>query len=304
MLNFLENFKLLNKNQFGFSPKKCTVEALVSFIESFRQYWEDGTTETKSVFIDLKKAFDTVKHSILLDKLNNLGLRGHKQKSLNSYLSKRQQCVNSGDVYSNFAEVDYGVPQGSVLGPLLFLVYINDIDDKCSQNCLTLYADDTVVKQKGESTTKVFSQSLNLVSDYLIKNNLTMNYEKSCCMNMKGRRKSSQQQTKIKNLTQRSSLKYLGIELDDNLNFGAHIENLWSKLNKFSGLFYRLKSILTVKQLLLTYKVYVQPVVSYGEIVYGTSNKTLILPLESKIKQITRIIFNKPKSTSTCLERE
>ena len=97
-----------------------------------------------------------------------------------------------------------------------------------------------------------------------------MKYEKTCFMNMKARRKSSQQQIKMKeiNLTQRSSLKYLGIELDDNLNFGDHIKNIFSKLNKFSGLFYRLRSILTVKQLLLTYKVYVQPVVSYGVLVY------------------------------------
>ena len=185
MLNFLEKFKLLNKNQFGFRTKTCTVEALVSFIEGVRQDWEDGITETKAVFIDRKKAFDTVKHSILLDKLNNLGLKGHMQSFSKSYLSKRQQCKNSGNVYSNFAEVDYGVPQGSVLGPLLFLVYINDIDDYCSQNCLNLYADNNVVKQKGESTTESFSQSLNLVSDYLIKNKLTMNYEKTCFMSMK-----------------------------------------------------------------------------------------------------------------------
>ena len=97
MLNFLEKFKLLNKYRFGFRPKKCTVEALVSFIESVRQDWEDGITETKAVFIDLKKAFDTVKHSIFLDKLNNLGLRGHMQSFLKSYLSKRQQCVISGN---------------------------------------------------------------------------------------------------------------------------------------------------------------------------------------------------------------
>ena len=217
----------------------CTVEAWVSFIESVRQDCEDGTTETKAVFIDLKKAFDTVKHSILLDKLNNLGLRGHMQSFLKSYLSKKQQCVNSRNVYSNFAEVDYGVPQGSVLGSLLFLVYINAIDDYCSQNSLTLYADDTVVKQKRESTTEVFSQSLNLVSDYFIKNKLTINYERTCFMNIKARRENSKQQIMMKeiNLTQRSSLKYLGIVLDGNLNFGDHIKNLCSKLNKFSGLF-------------------------------------------------------------------
>ena len=166
MLTFLETFILLYKNQFGFRPKQCTVEALVSFIESVRQDCEDGFAETKAVFIDLKKMSDKVKHNSLLDKLNNLGYRGN---FLKSFLSKRQQNAISGNVYSNFAEVYYGVQQGSVLGPLLFLVYINEIDHYCSQNCLTLYAEDTVVKQKRESTTDVFSQPLDLVSDYLIK---------------------------------------------------------------------------------------------------------------------------------------
>ena len=110
---------------------------------------------------------------------------------------------------------------------------------------------------------------------------------------MTARQKNSQQQIKMKeiNLTQRLSLKNLGLVLDDNLNFGDHIKNICSKMSKHSGIFYRLRSILTVIQLLLTYKVYVLPVVSYGILVYGTSNKTLILLFEPKIKQITRIIF-------------
>ena len=112
-----------------------------------------------------------------LDKLNNLGLRCQMQNFLKCFLSKRQQWVNSGNVYSNFAEVDFGVPQGSVLGPLLFLVYIKDIDNDCSQNCWTVYAEDTVVEQKAKSTIEVFSQYLHLFSDYLIKNKLNVNYE-------------------------------------------------------------------------------------------------------------------------------
>ena len=88
-----ELLKRRPKNQFGFRPKKCTVEALVSFIESIRQDWEDSITETKAVFIDLKQKFDTVKHSIFLDKLNNLGLRGHMQSFLKSYLRKKAENV-------------------------------------------------------------------------------------------------------------------------------------------------------------------------------------------------------------------
>ena len=209
------------------------------------------------MFIDLKKAVDIDKHIILSDRLNNLGSSGQMQSFLKSYPSKRQQFVNSRDVYSNFAEVVYGISQGSVHGPLVILVYINDIDEYCSHNCIHLYSDNTVVKQKAEPTTKVFSQSLDLVSDYLIKNKLTMNYRKTCFMEMKARRISTLQQIKTKeiNLTQRSSLKFLGIEPDDNLNFGDHFNYFCWKLNKFLGLFYRLRSILIVKQLLLIYKV-------------------------------------------------
>ena len=174
MLNFLENFKLLNN--LGLGQKSALLKPWYLLLRASGKIGRMVLKKLK-MCSSISKKHLIVKHSFLLDKLNNLGLRSHMQSFLKSYLSKRQQCVKSGNVYSNFVEVDYGVPQGSVLGPVLF-VYINDIDDYCSQNCLTLYADDAVVKQKGESTTKVFSQSLNLVSDYLIKNKLTMNYKK------------------------------------------------------------------------------------------------------------------------------
>ena len=100
------------------------------------------------------------------------------QKFLQCYLSNRQQNVISGNVYSSFVEADYGVTQGSVLGSLLFLLYINEIDEYWRQSCLVLYANDTIFKQKRKSTTEDFSQSLNLVSNYLTKNKLNINYEK------------------------------------------------------------------------------------------------------------------------------
>ena len=95
------------------------------------------------------------------------------------YLSNGQQCVKSGNACTNFSEVIHGVPQGTVLGSHLFVVYMNVRDDYCSQNCLNLYADKTAVKQKRESTTETLSQSLNLVSDYLTQNRLIMNYDKN-----------------------------------------------------------------------------------------------------------------------------
>ena len=100
------------------------------------------------------------------------------QNLMQSYLVNKQ-CVISGIVYSNFAKVEYVVPQESVLAPLISLVYMNDRDDCCCQNCLTLYADDNVVK-KGESTTEALSQSLIMVSEYLTK--LTLHYEKKLAL--------------------------------------------------------------------------------------------------------------------------
>ena len=105
-------------------------------------------------------------------------------------------------------------------------------------------------------------------------------------MNLNAIRKSSQQEIILQNdaISQKTSLKYLGVHIDEKLNFNRHILELCAKLSKFSGLFYKLRSILTTAQLLVTYKVYVQPILNYGVLVYGTSSKTTLQPLEAKIK--------------------
>ena len=132
------------------------------------------------------------------------------QKFLQCYLSNRQQNVISGNVYSSFVEADYGVTQGSVLEPLLFLLYINEIDEYWRQSCLVLYANDTIFKQKRKSTTGDLSQSLNLVSNYLTKNKPNINYEKNMRYEHETKTKKSERKLMIKekNLMEKSSLKY------------------------------------------------------------------------------------------------
>ena len=120
----------------------------------------------KAVFIDLKKAFDTVEQNLRLEKLENIGMRGPVHKLLKSYLSDRQQFVKSVEIRSEFLPIEYGVPQGSVLGPLLFLVYINDIQEFCGDSTAILFADDAVLKQNVYSSKEKFEKSLESVADY------------------------------------------------------------------------------------------------------------------------------------------
>ena len=301
MTAFLEKYDLLNTNQFGFQQKRGTTDALVNFLEGIREDWENGFKEVNAVFIDLKKAFDTVEQNLLLEKLENIGMRGPVHKLLKSYLRDRQQCVKSVEFRSEFLPIEYGVLQGSVLGPLLFLVYINDIQEFCGDSTAILFADDAVLKQNVYSSKEKFEKSLESVADYFLQNKLTLNLEKTHLVSLNGIRKSSQQEIILQNdaICQKTSLKYLGVHIDEKLNFNRHILELCAKLSKFSGLFYKLRSILTTAQLLVTYKVYVQPILNYGVLVYGTSSKTTLQPLEAKVKQISRIIFKKRKTEST-----
>ena len=306
MTAFLEKYDLLNKNQFGFRQKRGTTDALVNFLEGIREVWENGFKEMKAVFIDLKKAFDTVEQNLLLEMLENIGMRGPVLKLLKSYLSDRQQCVRSVEFRSEFLPIEYGVPQGSVLGPLLSLVYINDIQEFCGDSTAILFADDAVLKQNVYSSKEKFEKSLESVADYFLQNKLTLNLEKTTLVNLNAIRKSSQQEIILQNdaIYQKPSLKYLGVQIDEKFNFNRHILELCAKLSKFFGLFYKLRSILTTAQLLVTYKVYVQPILNYGVLVYGTSSKTTLQPLEAKVKQIARIFFKKRKTESTLQNRE
>ena len=193
------------------------------------------------------------------------------------------------------------MPQGSVLGVLLFLVYINDIQYFCGDSTAILFADDAVLKQNAYSSTEKFEKSIESVADYFLRNKLTLNLEKTHLVNLNAIRKSSQQEIILQNdaISQKTSLKYLGVHIDEKLNFNRHILEICAKLSNISGLFYKLRSILTTAQLLVTYKVYVQPILNYGVLVYGTSSKTTLQLLEAKIKQIARIMFKKRKTEST-----
>ena len=145
--------KILNENQFGFRQNRSTIDALVELSENVRLNWLNCKQNTISTFLDLKKAFDTLDHQILLAKCSSYGLRGHVLKVLKSFLSRKFQYIEIGSKKSSMRSIKIGVLQGSIIGPLLFIIYIKDLTLETSDIKSILYADDTVVYTKSEPKT-------------------------------------------------------------------------------------------------------------------------------------------------------
>ena len=156
--NFLDITNVIYLLQFGFRPKYSTNHALINLTESIRQSLDEGNFGC-GIFLDMQKAFDTVGHKILLNKLEYYGIRGVCNDWFKSYLSDCKQFVSINSYNSDLMSVDFGVPQGSVLGPLLFLIYINDLH-KTIQYCkVHHFADDTNIFHTSKSVKNLNKQS-------------------------------------------------------------------------------------------------------------------------------------------------
>jgi len=239
---YMAQNNLLTVYQSGFRRNHSTASAVLKIVEDIRSAINSRQV-TVALFLDLRKAFDTVNHAILLSKLKKLGFDRDATKWFTSYLSGRSQCTSLQSQCSEMAAVTCGVPQGSVLGPLLFCLYVNDMPQVLEKCKIHLYADDTAIYYSAgtmKECEEAVSQDMKRVSDWLIDNRLSLHHDKTKSMLFGVPQKLRHVGTTVQitdgvNIYEQvNTFKYLGITLDPSLQWSAHITNITKKI--FSGL--------------------------------------------------------------------
>ena len=297
LTNFLELHDIIYPKQFGFRKGHSTSHSLIDIVETIRK-----TIDSKKfgcgVFIDLKKAFDTVNHDILLQKLEHYGIRHNSLKWFKSYLSDRNQYVHLNDTDSSTMNISCGVPQGSVLGPILFLIYINDLPNISNKLKFFLFADDTNIYLEGNDLSnleKTMNKELKKLYEWLCLNRLSLNISKTNFIIFSPPNTFKKPVTiKIakKAISEAKYVKYLGVLIDSNLSFKYHIEELTKKVARAIGVLYKIKPFVSAKILTNIYYAIIYPFLLYGVVVWGNASNVLLKPIHILQKTFVRMATN------------
>ena len=302
LFDFICTNNILYDYQIGFRPGHSTQQAIITLIDKITKSLDNGDIVI-SLFIDLKKAFDTVDHRILLRKLYAYGIRGTMLKWIESYLSGRTQYVVFDGQESEIHGIQCGVPQGSILGPLLFILYMNDICNVSDIFFAIMYADDTSLVVNGKDLNaliQLLNTALIDLCTWFKANRLSLNTTKTFYMifhrarikHMSGVADSIVMDNTI--LAKTSSLKYLGVIVDHKLNWIEHISYVRNKVSKGIGIMYKARRFLNKKSLLSLYHSYIYPYLIYCIEVWGCAAPSHLHSLFLLQKKIVRIMTFAP----------
>ena len=297
---FLKRYEILYDYQFGFREGHSTTLALIEIVDNIL-YGMDHGKHVAGIYMDLSKAFDTVDHEILFQKLQHYGIRGLPLQWFKSYLTNRKQYTIANKATSEESTITYGVPQGSVLRPLLFLIYTNDITNAISGNHkIKLFADDTNIFVTCDSPMVLkqeITTAIREVFQWFNANKLSTNLTKTSYTVFKNATNTPAYLNSIKiedtTIKKVPSAKYLGIILDEKLDWKEHIEAVTASLAKITNSLKIMKNFVPHKNKHLLYYAYIYSKIKYGIEVYGTANATQIKKVQVKQNRALKVLFNK-----------
>ena len=303
LVYYLECNRLLDRRQHGFRKNHSTATAIIEVVQYLYERMDYGDT-THCVFIDYSKVFDTLNHEILCTKLGKLGFDWQIVCWCRNYLTDRHQSVKIGGKKSPCLPITCGVPQGSILGPLFFIIYVNDLLELFSNGRvrITLYADDTVLyisHQNSVRATILLQEGLEILSAWCIRNKLTINTKKTKHMIV-----TTQNHVDVmdrvslngETLDLVRNYNYLGVKIDDKLTFDAFLKEKGNKVNVRIYQLQKLRKYITKKVACLIYKQTILPVVEYADQIVESGPADKIDKLQSLQDKAVKIINNKEQT--------
>ncbi len=300
LLDYLLLKCLISQDQSAYLKNHSTLTSLHRIIDD----WFDAINNdefTGVCFLDVAKCFDSINHELLLQKLIKYGIKGNEHSWFNNYLSDRSQYVYVNGSRSTENDIKIGVPQGSILGPILFLLFINDLPNEVKQCITNLYADDCMIYVSTESIDDLkcdLQSDLNNVQQWFTNNRLTINTKKSCVMPVGNKNKtnviSKALNVKIDDqvLNLCHDVKYLGVTIDEHLKWSKHIDKVYSKLSSKIGLLSRISKFLPSNTLNTLYNTLIKPVFEYCISVWGDCFKKDAIKLQRLQNRAARLVTN------------
>ena len=305
LYSFVADKDYLSINQYGFRRGLSTEMALIMAIDKITQAIENRE-HCIGLFLDLKKAFDTVDGDILLKKLYCYGIRGNALKWFNSYLTNRTQSVKYFNSISNKLPVTMGVPQGSILGPLLFILYVNDMPKVLQNAKPIIFADDTtlfVSNSDIDLALHLLQEDVDKLVLWFTANKLSLNLSKTNYMlfttNTAIRSRTLSFEINGITIERVQSCKFLGIFFDEKLSWSCHVDYLCKKLRKSIGILKKVSHILDVPTMKILYYSMIYPYLIYCHLVWGSTSASHITRISRLQKRAIRIICKVPRLSHT-----